>query len=302
MGILIGLVSAACFGLNMVLIRIGMRTSPQDDGHFMSVSTNVVILGVVIAFMGFGNLELQGLIAFVVAGLLTTFLGRGLTLRAIRLIGPSRPGTFLMASPLVVAILGVMFLEEVVTPMEGLGGLVILVGVGILIGSKGQTQPLVEATDENTAGSTTASARTKGYFFSSLAVFAFGVGFTASKWGVDQLPSPVTGAFIGSVAALMAITVSSSATGRLPQLVDNNLRRFPVWFVAGGALTAVGLLTRYWAFLSLSAWIVSVLNGTQALWTVFWSYVLLRKDEILTPQVLVAVGMVSAGVIILALQ
>lgn len=302
MGIFVGLVSAACFGLNMVLIRIGMRSSPRDDGHFMSVLTNVALLGITIIFVGFGDAEFEGIVAFVVAGLLTTFLGRGLTLRAIRLLGPSRPGIFLMASPLVVAILGVLFLEDTVTLFEGLGGLVVLGGVAVLISSKGQTEPLIEVTDEASASARSITARRKGYLFSFLAVFAFGVGFAASKWGVGYFPSPVSGAFLGSIAALAAIAMTNTATGQISTLVDNNLRRFPVWFVAGGTLTAVGLLTRYWAFLTLPAWIVSVLNGTQALWTVFWSYLLLRRDEVLTYHVVIAVGMVSAGVVILALQ
>lgn len=103
----------------MVLIRIGMHTSLSDDGHFMSVLTNVVLLSLTISFVGFGDASVQGIVAFLIAGLLTTFLGSKLTLRAIRLLGPSRPGILLMASPCVVAILGVLFLEEAVTLVEG---------------------------------------------------------------------------------------------------------------------------------------------------------------------------------------
>lgn len=286
----------------MVLIRIGMRTSATDDGHFMSVLTNVLLLGVTISFVGFGDAPVEGVVAFLIAGLLTTFLGRGFTLRAIRLLGPSRPGILLMASPLVVAILGVLFLEEAVTFVEGLAGAIILGGIAVLITSRGQTQPLIEVTDEDANDAASSAARRKGYLLSFIAVLAFGVGFAASKWGVGHFPRPVSGAFLGSIAALAAISITNTATGQISTLVDNNLRRFPIWFVAGGTLTAVGLLTRYWAFLTLPAWIVSVLNGTQALWTVFWSYLLLRTDEVLTYHVFVAVGMVSIGVIILSVQ
>lgn len=301
MAIGIGLFSAACFGLNMVLIRMGMKSSPKDDGHFMSVITNVAILGITLVVVGVRAWQVEGVVAFVVAGALTTFLGRGLSLRAIRLIGPARSAAFLMAAPLVAAIGGVVFLNETVSPQQALGGLVVLVGLGLLVAGKMEVEPLVPAARETqTVGAKEGWAKKRGYVFSGLAVLSFGSGFVVSKWGTNVFPSPIAAAFVGALTAFVLITSHAITSHEFGRLLRDNVRHVHLWFLLGGALTAVGLLTRYWAFLSLPAWIVSVLTGTQALWTVFWSYLLLNNEEFLTKQVLGAVFLVTVGVAVLA--
>ncbi|MPZ54097.1 MAG: hypothetical protein GEU79_15430, partial [Acidimicrobiia bacterium] len=64
MGFLFGISAAAVFGLSAVLNRIGMRTRPDDDGLFMTVTLNVLILGVPILFIGLPQMTTVGLAAF----------------------------------------------------------------------------------------------------------------------------------------------------------------------------------------------------------------------------------------------
>ena len=51
MGIFFGLFGALCFSLTSILVRVGQRTRPKDDGVFMSVLVNVLLLGAVALFV-----------------------------------------------------------------------------------------------------------------------------------------------------------------------------------------------------------------------------------------------------------
>lgn len=297
MGILIGLLSASCFGLNMVLIRKGMHSRPNDDGHFMSAFVNVIVLAAALPILGTGPWNVAGVLAFMAAGFLTTFAGRGLSMHAVRLIGPTRQSVFLIGAPLVAAIGGVAFLSESITLLQATGGVLIM--GGLLVATKGRTAAsLTEA--EAPAADVDERARRRGYVFSTVAMLCFGIGFVVSKAGTTLLPSAITGAFIASSTALVLIMTRAVVSGHHIRLFNDNVRRLPVWFILGGSLTAVGLFARFAAFIALPGWVVAVLMGTQALWTAVWSYAFLRDEEVFTKESVASLIIVSAGVILLA--
>jgi drug/metabolite transporter (DMT)-like permease len=112
------LAAGALFGLNAVLIKIGMRRTVADNGHFMSVFVNVLFLGVLMLFVSLPYWSWAGFAGFILAGLLTTWLGRGASFMAIRLLGPARQGAILISAPLFAAIAGWVFLDEGITLLQ----------------------------------------------------------------------------------------------------------------------------------------------------------------------------------------
>lgn len=297
MAILIGLFSASCFGLNMVIIRKGMHTRPNDDGHFMSALVNVIVLAAVLPIIGTGSWNLGGVLAFMAAGSLTTFAGRGLSMHAVRLIGPTRQSVFLMGAPLVAAVGGVAFLSETITALQATGGVLIM--GGLLLATKGRTAESV-MTVETPTSDLDEKTRRRGYIFSVIAMLCFGIGFVVSKAGTNLLPSAIAGAFVASSTALVLITAKAILGRKHVRLFEDNVRRLPVWFIVGGSLTAVGLLARFVAFIALPGWVVAVLMGTQAIWTAVWSYAFLRDEEVFTKESIASLVIVTVGVILLA--
>lgn len=307
--------SAASFALQSICVRIGQRTRHRDDGHFMSVAMNAILVLFVLPFSSFGPWSWTALTAFVLAGIGTTWLGRGTALRAIRLIGPTRQSGFLISAPIFTAIGGWTLLDEPVSPLQLAGGLLVLGGLAVLVRSKVAAEPLatageapephVAALEEPGGGvrviKVTPDARRRGYSIALLSAVSFGLGYVMRKWGLEHYPNAVFGAFVGAVMSLALILGTASVRGRLSGLVQDNLRDIPLWFVAGGLLSGLGLLFGFSAFLHLPAWAVAVLKGTQGLWTLLFSYLFIREEERLGPDVALAVLMTFAGITVIGL-
>jgi drug/metabolite transporter (DMT)-like permease len=318
-GILMGLAAGALFGLNAIFIKIGMRRRPIDNGHFMSVLVNVLFLGVLMLFVSLPRWSWVGFASFILAGLMTTWLGRGTSFMAIRLIGPARQGAILISAPLFAAIGGWFFLGEGITLVQAVGGLIISIGLLVLLRSRLDDEKPAAPVESEVADAifaaraetptTTRTARIgtvlrhddfmRGFFTAIMAAAFFGSGFVARKWGLSYLPSALAGAFFGACTALSMIVVASSVRGRFGRLVEDNLWQIPWWFVAAGIATSIALFLQFSAFDYLPAWVVSLLQGTQAVWTLLWAWLFLREEEQIGRELFVSTGLVVTGVAIM---
>ena len=81
MGIALGLSAAFFFGVSSMLARVGMRTSPRDDGLYMTIVVNVLVLGTIGVFVPKPDWSTTGVAALVAAGLVGMIAGRHSNLR-----------------------------------------------------------------------------------------------------------------------------------------------------------------------------------------------------------------------------
>lgn len=140
-----------------------------------------------------------------------------------------------------------------------------------------------------------------GYGYAVLAAMGFGFAFIARKSGMLLYPNAVAGAFWGAMTSLILVLAAAGAQGRVRTLLKQNLRPVPWWFVLAGLASGVALLLQFLTLAHLPAWISSLLHGTQALWVLLWSYLLLGSEERLGRHLLGAVLLVFAGVVIVRL-
>lgn len=313
MGIALALTSAGLFALQSIFIRIGQRVRRNDDGLFMSVSMNILVALVVLPFSSGAPWNWTAFLAFALAGIATTWLGRGTALRAIRLIGPARQSAFLISAPIFTGIAGWVILDESPTTLQMAGGMLVLGGLGVLVRSKVTAEPVIaregaaafEGGFQSQGGSiaipTAASRRTKGYVIAILSAVSFGLGFVARAWGLDHYPNAVFGALVGALISMALIIGRESLNGRLGALLHDNVRNVPLWFVAGGLMSGLGLVLGFSAFFYLPAWAVAVLKGTQGLWTLLWSYLFIREEERLGWSVVLSAALTFGGITVIAL-
>ncbi|MGH8914132.1 MAG: EamA family transporter [Acidimicrobiia bacterium] len=307
MGFILGIAAAAAFGGAAVLTRIGMRHRSNDDGVLMSIMVNVVVLGIVVAFAPIPKFDSRGILAFIAAGILGTFLGRSSNLRAVRIIGPARANAFLSTAPLVSGLGGWIILGESVGIGAAVGGVIVLAGLRIVMRNPGRAGVIVPEsvplTDlETPTDPVPAHSRLSGYIFATAGACFFGMAFVMRKLGIVWFPSAIVGAFLGAVSALVVVATIDSYRGRIGRRWQENVRSIPWWFVAAGVATSVALLLQFAAYFDLPAWTVSLLQGTQIMWTLLWSYVGLREEEHLTMRLFWGVLLVVIGVSIVALQ
>src|SRR5690606_24263619 len=93
MGILYALLGACLYGIANVLAKRGQVSYRHDDGALMTSLVNVAILGiaaVVVALKDPPVWNAAGVAVFLLAGMLTTGLGRLSSLASVRAIGASR--------------------------------------------------------------------------------------------------------------------------------------------------------------------------------------------------------------------
>ncbi|MGA7272762.1 MAG: DMT family transporter [Acidimicrobiia bacterium] len=290
MGILFGLTAAFCFSLTSILVRVGQRTRPDDDGVFMSVLVNVIVLGVYARLVDWPAWDTPAMIAFFIGGVIGTVGGRTSLLRAVRLIGPSRSNAFLTGAPAVAALAGWLALNETLTPIELVGGAIVVAGLLWLI----------KARSSETSGAE--KAPLLHYVIAAGAPVSFGLAFVFRKWGLERFDSSVIGAFIGAASAYLVIVMIDAARGKLAGRVRSNFGSPSWWFVGAGFSTSAALLSQFNAFTYLEAWVVGILQATQGIWTIILSLMFLKGDERIDAPLVGSVGLVVTGVVLIALQ
>jgi drug/metabolite transporter (DMT)-like permease len=298
MGIALGLSAGIFFSVAAILSRVGMRVRGRDDGLFMSILMNVLALGVLTIAEDLPRWDTAGIVALAAGGILGTFGGRATNLRAVRLIGPTRATAFLTGGPLVTAVLGWWLLDERLSALSGLGGLVVVLGLYLLV--QAQSGGAVAAQPQS--ASLPEPDRAVGYVFAAMAPVLFGLAFVVRKWGLVQYPSAMAGAFVGAVAGMVVTTAGDLARRRLGRRLAENLRDVPWWFVGAGAATSAALISQFLAFEHLHAWVVSLLQATQVLWTLLLAAIFLRREERIDGRVALSVGLVALGVVAITVQ
>lgn len=119
-----------------ILIKKGVRPGETADGVRTTLIVNVIIftLLVVVQPAGrFDSLSTNGVAAFVLAGLLATFLGRYTLFAAIRRLGAARAAAIKNATPLISVGLAVGLLGEVLSILAVLGIASVVLGLLLLV-------------------------------------------------------------------------------------------------------------------------------------------------------------------------
>lgn len=289
-GILFGVLTAVFFALGAMFARLGQRTRPHDDGVFLTVFVNLVILGLATLFVEPPEWNAEGIGALIIGGIIGTVLGRTLLLRSIRLLGPSRASAFVVGTPVAAGIGGWILLSESISLIEAVGGLITLLGFWLLARSRstgnvsGEEVPLWH------------------YAVAVGAPVFFGTAFVFRKYGLNLYPDSYRAAAIGSLSAFMVLVLIDLVRGKLGDRVKDNFGDVSWWFVAGGAATALALLSQFTAFGYLPAWVVGIFAGTQGIWSMILSKLFLKHDDIIDVTAVFSVVLSTVGVVIISFQ
>ncbi len=298
MGILLGLAAGFCFSVASILARFGMRSRSRDDGLFMSILMNLLVLGGLTFVINLPAWTTEGVVALAAGGVLGTFGGRATNLRAVRIIGPSRANAFLTGGPLVAAIGGWIVLDERISLLGGFGGLLVLTGLYRIVRSR-STAVALSTPDAATADNPEPQPGhdpSVGFALAMTAPVLFGLAFVVRKWGLVFFPSAIGGAFIGAAAGMSVQVLGDTVTGQIGRRMRENLRGVPWWFVGAGAFTSAALIAQFFAFDYLPAWVVSLLQGTQVLWTLLLAAIVLKREERIDANLIGSTVLVFIGV------
>ena len=114
------LLSAVLFGLSTICIRKGMSSGihAPDNGLFLTNLINLIfflIMMIVLEIMeGMPSILLGGVVAFIVAGLLTSYFGRNTYFIAVQNLGPSRASGFRVVTPFFTLVVSLFWYSETI--------------------------------------------------------------------------------------------------------------------------------------------------------------------------------------------
>ena len=205
-GIWLATAAMLIFSVCSLSISVASRKLDTDAGALLGAAVTVP-LGVLVAAGQFlAGRELTapsayGIGAFIVAGILSTYLGRWLLFKSIETIGPTRSAAFMTCSPLVTAFIGWAWLGQHLDKVS-LAGMVIAVS-GLLIMSQGRA-----------VATGAASRGARAIAGSSLAIgmgstVAYAVSHVFRGAAVREWNEPVVGATLGAAAGLAVLVFVS---------------------------------------------------------------------------------------------
>ncbi len=281
---LFALVTAICFGLNPVALKIAFgRGGRPDTGMIVGLIVAVPFYILLLPLAGGPHLELitpAALFGFVLGGLFGTGIGRRWFYIAIDRIGASPATAIKNSAPVISAILAALLFSEPVTPLRWAGIVAIVAGVVLVTWKPGQ------------------GARRwldVGVLAAIGAAVTYGIRPLFLKFGLEAADLPLTSAVVGATAALAYALLFGDRSGL------RTIHREPAFglFLLSGLLQAVGFLALN---AGLSGGIVSMVYPVTAsapLFAILFTAILLRGKETLNWRIVLGAVAVVAGVIAL---
>lgn len=275
------LITALCFGLNPVTLKMGFaRKGRTDVAVAVGLAVAVPIYLLLLPFWGGLHLEsltIPALIGFILGGLFGGGIGRRWMFIAIDKLGASPATAIKNSAPVITTILAVLFFGEQVTIFHWLAIVGIVMGITLVTWKKG-------GGIKQLAG--------VGVLAAVGSAVSYGVRPLFLKFGLDAADIPLTGALIGALAAL----VFAMALTRVGDIREGLTERTTLLFVFSGVLQAIGFLALTIGLSSGDISVVYPVTSSAPLFTLGFTALLLRGTERLTSRIVAGVVLVVVGV------
>jgi DME family drug/metabolite transporter len=293
LGELLALGSAFCFALTGVLISRGGEFLDRNSGHLLSLIVNAVLNSVVfglrIALGPAISFSWPGFVYFLAGGAFTMFLGRTLWMRSIQRIGAARAGSFKTAQVLFVFVAAIVLLGETASWMGVIGAVAIIGGQMILATERKEVS---EGPFDRV-----------GMMWGIAAAASFAAGNIYRKLGMGAWNEAFAGAAIGAlISVVVALLVPGSLTGLARELRTVRGRRGALWFLGVGIASSFSQFFLYAALGFAPVWVVNLFMGMEPMLVMILGLALLRGREVLNARLWASVGLVSVGLIVVALR
>ena len=242
-----------------ILIRQGLRGGTTYGGFWVNLAVGTVCLWTIMLVRGLEPVRPQGLVYFVLAGLVGTVAGRLLRFLAIEKVGASVTSALNNLFPFISSGLAILLLGERVTPAIVAGTAVIVAGTVLLSLSGGEM-----------------GFRPAHLALPILSATCFGMVAILRKLGLSTM-SPVSGFAVNVTTALIAFSLFLILSGNLRALAATP--RSLAYFVAAGLAENLGVFLILVALSQGSVSVVAPLTGTAPIFVLAMSPFFLRGLE-----------------------
>ena len=278
MAVLLGAAAALSFGALAVAIRVAL--APGIDPDAASLVTTAVACSVCVviaaAFGQWSDVAWRDTWPFFAAGMVAPGITQVLFTRAIGLIGPSRTTIVVGTSPVLSAAIAVAFLSEPLRLALVAGTLLVVGGGTMLAWERGGPRGLL----------------TLGALLAGAGAVLFAIRDNFVRWAERGSEVP------GVVAAACSLAPASVVIGALVLARGSGVLRVraaAVPFLLSGAIYGLAYALLLTGFDHGRVTVVAPLYGTESLWAVLFSVVVLRRVERVGARLVAASVLVVAG-------
>jgi drug/metabolite transporter (DMT)-like permease len=282
----LALVTALCFGLNPVTLKLGFaRQGRADVAVVVGLAIAIPIYLALLPFWGglhIDQLTIPAVAGFVLGGLFGGGIGRRWMYTAIDKLGAAPATAIKNSAPVITTILAVLLLGESVSVIQVAAIASIVFGITLVTWKRGQGIKQLAAA---------------GILAAVGSAISYGIRPLFLEYGLDAANIPLTGALIGAIAAFIYAT----ALTRLSDIRGAADVRSPaLWlFLASGTLQAIGFLAFTVGLSSNEVTVVYPVTASAPIFTLGFTALLLRGQETLTWRIVLGVVLVVIGVVAL---
>jgi drug/metabolite transporter (DMT)-like permease len=301
----LALFSAACFGLAGATIARGARDlasgsgrGASDNGAFLSILFSTLIAAALWAMSVGGTVSLpsgqtllSGVALFVIAGLLSTVLGRLTMFRSVVLSGATRSSLMRRLIPVFAALFAWVFLGETLAAagMAGMG----LVLAGVLLAASDKA-PVLAGTPNARLG--------LGLPLGAVSSAFYGGSYVARKLGMVHVPDAAFGALVGALTGIVWYTLAATASTRHRQIVMGLWRNTGRWQIITAAAMASGQTALFFALAHTDVATVAIIGATESFLSAVFAAFVFRTEAPPGVRLIVAamLALVGVGVLVVA--
>jgi drug/metabolite transporter (DMT)-like permease len=292
-GLIIAIISALSFSVGIVIVRKASAAA----GESFSVTSVSIIIGVpffAVAVTLAGDwanvsaISWHALALLASAGIIHFIFGRLLGYSSYRIIGANKATPFIMSNRFYTLLFSFLFLGENITWF--------IIG-GVLLMFMGSAVTSWEKKSVNTGNEK--KSQIKGILLALAAALCWGITPVLIKPGVEEIGSPIAGAFVSYCAAgviMLGLLLRKSLRKQVTQLPF--VKAF-VPMALAALFTATGQFLYYTALNKSPASIVTPLMSVQMIFIFFLSLLVNRKTEIFSWKVAFGMAATLAGTFLL---
>jgi drug/metabolite transporter (DMT)-like permease len=291
LGVGLAVAAALCLAIQVVCIRIGTDSGGSNDALIVVLLVNIALLVPVALVVGYPDYTLppDALLSFAAAGLVGTMLGRAFEYAGIERIGASRSEPIKASQPLHAALLAVVVLGETLTPVAGVGTVLVVVGIAII------------SWESRSADAGMGSISLPYLALPLASAFMYGIEPIFAKVGLATGTSPFVGLGIKTLTATVAFYAYLRFRGSLPGRAAFRSVNTK-WYVGAGVANSAFLLSYYAALSVAPVVLVQPVLQTSPLFVIVLSVIFLQRLERVTPRIVLAAAVVALGAAVVSIQ
>lgn len=278
------LVSALAFGVEGIFGKHGMEAGGDAIlASLMAVVVSTVVFVTIAAANGFGGIlgKPQGVAVFFASGVFGSGLGVLAVWQGVDRVGASVNAAVTNVRPVFAALLGVIALGEALGGVTIVGMVVLVAGLVLVALSK---------------GGDVRGWRSVALVYPVLAAGAFAVGNVGRRFALTRTDVPlVDGIAINALGGLLVLTCFVVIGGH--RGVVRAPRRAYGWFLLSGTSTTSALLFLFFALEREVVAVVDAISATAPVFTVGFTWLLLRDVERVTGRLVAGILLVVAGAV-----